>query len=113
MGSINCDPTTTLMKFFRFHRSFLALSTVFIVASLARGQVIYNNLGSTTQFVPGPGYILGPFENAVRFTAGTTLLLDYADLAVWSGTPGTTANVAVLQNTNANTPGAVLEMTIA
>jgi hypothetical protein len=77
----------------------------------ARAQVIYNNLGSSTTFPTASGFGIGfpsGSEVAVRFTAGSTLLLDYADLRLWNY-GAATGTVAVLTNGADNRPATLLE----
>lgn len=97
-------------------RSRLSLFTAFVAlaaAPLLPGQFIYDNLGNGNLYTPSSGYTIGNGSNeiAFQFTAGDTLLLDFADLQIW-GSRGSTpfVNVAILSDSGLNTPGAVLEM---
>lgn len=91
---------------------------VFILAPLSRAQVIYTNIGSGGPFNAASGSMIGGSrsqEIAIRFTAQSTLLLDYAELQIWGqfGSVGTPAiNVALLADA-ANLPGGVLETSFA
>lgn len=112
-----CQDQIGVMKLPRPFASTILVVGFFCGASLARAQVVFDNIGNANPYSPTVGWLVtsltGPFngrilEMAVQFTAGTTALLDYAELRLWTSSVGDTYQVSLLTDSGSNTPGAVI-----